>query len=140
MASPSMRRINRLNLMIGGVLVIGSAITQPRELALGVVVGVVLTCVNFFVLARLIARWTADAAKGVAGPASYLMMPKMIGLMIVIVAALKYLPIDPVGFALGFSVFVISIIVETIYANMIPAETPPADPTTRDTNGASTDG
>jgi hypothetical protein len=138
-ASPNMRRITRLNLVLGGILVIVAAITQPRDIALGVAVGVALTCVNFFVLARLIARWTADAAKGVAGPASYLMMPKMIGLMIAIVAALKYLPIDPAGFALGFSVFVISIVIETIYSNMIPAEPPPADPNSG-TNGASTDG
>ena len=129
-----------MNLVLGGIFVIVAAITQPRDVALGVAVGVALTCVNFFVLARLIARWTTDAAVGKMGPASFLMMPKMAGLMLAVVAALKFLPIDAAGFAFGFSVFVISIVVEAIYSNMIPAETPPDNPNTRDTNGASTDG
>jgi len=120
-ASPSMRRITRLNLVLGGVLVIGAALTQPKDVALGVAVGVALTIVNFFVLSRLIARWTSDAAAGNHGKsASMLMMPKMVVLLLAVVAALEFLPIDAAGFALGYSVFVLSITLEAIYSNMIP--------------------
>ena len=130
MASPSIRRIMRLNLVIGAVLVIGGAITQPRDMALGIAVGVALTCLNFFVLSRIVTRWTADAAAGHrVSSAGFLMMPKMAGLMLAIVAALKFLPIDAMGFAIGFSTFVLSIMIEAIYSNMIPRN-----------DGAETDG
>ena len=127
MASPSMRRIVRMNYILGGLSIIGAALTQSREVALGVAVGVVLTIANFFVLSRLITKWTADAAKGVAGSASYLMMPKMIVLMLAIVAAFKFLPIDPMGFAFGYSIFVLSIMIEAIYSNVILSEKANAD-------------
>jgi hypothetical protein len=142
-----MRRITRMNYFLGGALVIGGALTQPRDVALGLAVGVALTCVNFFVLARLIGRWTSDAAKGThSGSASMLMMPKMIILMLAVVAALEFLPIDAAAFAIGYSTFVLSIMIEAVYANMVPAPEPGDDPTPTDTtgttgtNGASTDG
>lgn len=147
MGSPSMRRINRMNYVLGGVLVIGGALTQPRDVALGLAVGVGLTCVNFFVLSRLIGRWTSDAAKGThSGSASMLMMPKMIILMLAVVAALEFLPIDAAAFAIGYSTFVLSIMIEAVYVNLVPP--PPIDPGasptdttgTTGTNGASTDG
>lgn len=138
-ASPSLRRITRMNLALGGVLVIAGALTQPKPMALGVAVGVALTCLNFFVLARLVKRWTADAARGGTKPSSssYLMMPKMVILMLAVVAALEFLPIDPIGFVVGYSTFVLSIMIEAVYSNMIP---PPADTTDTTGTGASTDG
>ena len=121
MASPSLRRITRNNLVLGGVLTIGGAITQPRDMALGIAVGVALTCLNFFVLSRIVTRWTADAAAGHrVSSASFLMMPKMAGLMFAVVLALKFLPIDAMGFAIGYSTFVLSIMIEAVYSNMIP--------------------
>ena len=51
MASPSILRIERLNYGIGAVLAIASLFTQSRAIALGICVGVALTCVNFYVLA-----------------------------------------------------------------------------------------
>ncbi len=121
MASPSILRIERWNYGIGGVLVIAAALTQPRDIALGVAVGVALTCLNFFVLRRLITRWTKDAAAGKAGSAQILMMPKMLGLMAAVILALKFLPIDAVAFTVGFSIFMISIVVETFYSAFRPA-------------------
>ncbi|MBA3541170.1 MAG: ATP synthase subunit I [Deltaproteobacteria bacterium] len=120
-----MRRITRMNFLLGGVLIIGAALTQPRDVALGIAVGVALTCVNFLVLSGLIGRWTSDAAKGThSGSASMLMMPKMILLMLAVVAALEFLPIDAAGFAIGYSTFVLSIMIEAVYANLAPEPEP----------------
>ncbi|MCX5743905.1 MAG: ATP synthase subunit I [Proteobacteria bacterium] len=130
-AMASMRRISRMNFILGGVLVIGAAVSQPQDVALGVAVGVALTIANFFVLSRLIGRWTSDAARGAVGKAPMLMMPKMIVLMLAVVAALKFLPIDAASFAIGYSVFILSILIEAVYSNMIPPEKTPDD-----TNGA----
>lgn len=111
-----LRRISRMNLAIGGILVIAAALTQSREIALGVLVGVVLTCANFFVLAALVRKWTAESAKGMPMRSGVLVMPKMMGLMLAVILALEFLPIDPAAFAVGYSTFVVSIMIEAVYS------------------------
>ncbi len=122
----SMQRIERLNLGIGGVLIILAALLRPRSEALGVAVGVVLTSINFALLRRIVTRWTGDAAAGRPSSHSLLMLPKMIGLMGAVVLALWLLPISAPAFALGFSVFIVSIVAEAIYSTVAaPADLPP---------------
>lgn len=118
MSSPSILRIERINYALGGVLVIAAALTQSREVALGVAVGVALTCLNFNVLRRLVNKWTADAAQGRTGAAPMLMMPKMVGLMVAVGLAIWLLPIDPIAFTVGYSIFIISIVIDTTYSGM----------------------
>ena len=108
------RRVERLNYVLGGGLVIASALTQTRDIALGIAVGVTLTCLNFFFLRRLVTRWTRDAARGVSSAAATLMVPKMIALMAAVVLSLAFLPISAVAFAIGYSVFVASIFIEAV--------------------------
>jgi hypothetical protein len=115
-ANPSIRRIEQLNYLIGGIVILLAALTQPRDRALGVAVGVALTCVNFFVLRRLIAKWTAEAAVGKTGHSAILMLPKMLLLMGAVVGALALLPIDAIAFTAGYSIFILSIVVETTHA------------------------
>jgi hypothetical protein len=133
--SPSLLRIERLNYAIGGIAVVIAALTQPRENALGVAVGVALTCLNFFVLRRLVARWSADAKAGKLANSQLLMLPKMIGLMALVVGALALLPIDAAAFTIGYSIFILSIVIETFYASLrAPApETP--QPSEHDPHG-----
>jgi hypothetical protein len=116
MATPSILRIERINYAIGGVLVIAAALTQSQPVALGIAVGVLLTCLNFFVLRRLVTRWTRDAARGQTGSAPLLMLPKMVGLMGAVAVAILLLPIDPIAFTVGYSIFIISIVIDTSYA------------------------
>jgi hypothetical protein len=116
MAAPSLLRIERINYALGGVLVIIAALTQPQPIALGFAVGVLLTCVNFFVLRRLVTRWTRDAARGKTGSAPLLMLPKMVGLMGAVAVAILLLPIDPIAFTIGYSIFILSIVIDTSYA------------------------
>jgi hypothetical protein len=132
MTSPNLRRITRLNYAIGGILIIASAITQPREIALGVLVGVILTCVNFAIVSALVRKWTSEAAKGMPMRSGMLVLPKMIGLMLAVVGALELLPIDAGAFAIGFSTFILSIMIEAVYS--VFAHDGDAS------NGASTDG
>ena len=116
MASPSILRIERINYALGGVLVIAAALTQAQPIALGVAVGVLLTCINFFVLRRLVTKWTRDAAQGKTGSAPLLMLPKMVGLMGAVAVAILLLPIDPIAFTVGYSIFIISIVIDTTYS------------------------
>ena len=118
---PSIRRIERLNYALGGVLVLVGALTQPRDIALGIAVGVALTCANFFVLRKLVYRWTAEAARGGGGGNSaFLMLPKMVLLMGAVAASLIFLPIDPLAFTAGYSTFIVSIIIDSIYSALRP--------------------
>ncbi len=117
MGRPTIRNIERLNYMIAGIATIIAAVTQTRAFALGVAVGGGLTCLNFFVLRKLIAKWTADAAKGRGSNASYLMLPKMAGLMGAVAVAILVLPLDPIAFVIGYSIFIVSIVIETAYAS-----------------------
>jgi len=120
MASPSIQRIERLNYAIGAVVIAVAALTQARSIALGLTVGVILTCANFFVLRKLVVKWTSDAAAGRTGSAPLLMLPKMIGLMGAVAVAVLLLPIDVVAFTIGYSIFLISIIAETTYSALRP--------------------
>jgi len=118
----SLRRIKRLNYLLGGVLVIAAAVTQPQAHALGVAVGVALTCFNFFLLDRLITKYTNDVAAGrPSSNSAMLMIPKMMGLMGLVVFCLAVLPISGLGFVVGYSVFVGSIFVEIFLSAILPS-------------------
>jgi hypothetical protein len=125
-------RIERLNYALGGVLVIAAAVTQTQRIALGVAVGVALTCLNFFVLRKLVYKWTSDAAKGKTGAAPYLMLPKMVGLMGAVALAILFLPIDPIAFAIGYSLFIVSIVLDTTFAAFRPSGDTPTSSTEHD--------
>jgi len=133
-AAPSLLRIERLNYALGGLLVIAAALTQTRPIALGVAVGVALTCANFYVLRRLVNKWTSDAAQGKSGNAPLLMLPKMVGLMGAVAIAILVLPIDPIAFTIGYSLFIVSIIIDTTYSALKSGAepTPPTEPNGND--------
>jgi hypothetical protein len=121
----NLQRVERLNYLLGGILVIAAALTQPRSMALGIAVGVALTCLNFFLLRKLVAKWTDEAAKGISSTSALLVLPKMIGLMGAVVLCLWLLPIQGIGFAIGYSVFVVSIFVEIILSAVLPGPSAP---------------
>jgi len=116
MATPSIARIERLNYVIGGIGVIAGALTQPKPIALGLAVGIALTCANFYVLRRLVTKWTAEAAAGRPPRGQALLLPKMMGLMAAVALSIIFLPIDPIAFVIGYSIFIASIVIDTTYA------------------------
>jgi hypothetical protein len=120
-ASPSILRIERLNYGIGAALVAAAALTQPRDIALGLSCGVALTCLNFFILRKLVVKWTSDAAAGRSGNAPLLMLPKMVGLMGAVALVILFLPVNVVAFVIGYSIFIVSIVVETTYSALRPS-------------------
>jgi hypothetical protein len=123
-AKPSILRIERLNYGLGAVVAVAGFITQPSRVALGLAIGCALTCANFFVLRKLVVKWTTDAARGETGPAPYLMLPKMVALMGAVAVAILLLPIDAVAFVIGYSIFLVSILIESLYAAVSPTPMP----------------
>jgi hypothetical protein len=125
-ASPSILRIERLNYGISAVALVAALVTQQSRLVtLGLAIGAGLTCLNFYVLRRLIVKWTTEAAAGKGGNASLLMLPKMVGLMGAVAVSVLFLEIDIVAFAMGYSIFILSIVIETSYTALRPAAADP---------------
>jgi hypothetical protein len=121
MGSPSILRIERINYVLAAACVVVALVTQDRSAVLGVTLGAALTCLNFYVLRRLVVKWTADAAAG-RGRSAVLMLPKMVGLMAAVALIVLFLPIDVVAFTIGYSIFIVSIVAETLYTGMRPSD------------------
>ena len=126
MASPSIHRIERLNYALAIIVTLVGLLTQKQPVVLGLMVGSGLTCLNFFVLRKLVVKWTTDAKNGKGGgTASMLMLPKMVLLMGAVTVAMLLLPIDVIAFTIGYSIFIVSIIVEATHAAL---RTPDPEP------------
>lgn len=121
----SLVRIERLNYALGGLVIIAAALTQPRSIALGATVGIALTCANFAMVRRLVFRATTDAANGMSGNRMLLVLPKMTFLMVAVVLSLWLLPINAAAFAAGYSIFIVSILVESVHTALRPPTDPP---------------
>ena len=113
---PSIQRIERFNYIISAIAVLIALLTKTKSVVLGLSTGAALTCANFFVLRKLITKWTTEAAQGKKGNSAVLMLPKMIALMGLVAVAVLLLPINVIAFAAGYSIFIVSILVESIYS------------------------
>ncbi len=108
----TVRLVERLNYLFGGLLIIASVFVATQKQALGVAVGVALTCLNFAVLRGLVYKWTKAVQAGEpSGGKAFLVMPKMIGMMAAVVVVILFLPVDGVAFLIGYSIFFPSIVV-----------------------------
>ncbi|HTE52364.1 MAG TPA: ATP synthase subunit I [Kofleriaceae bacterium] len=111
----SLSRIERMNYILGGALVAVTAGIGTGAQVLGALVGVLLCAVNFSVVRRLVEKMMRSARGEKEGRASaFLMAPKLLVLMGAAAAAVVFLPISAIMLAVGFSVFLVSIGVETV--------------------------
>ena len=128
MTTQGIQRIERFNYVLGGIAIIIAALAATQKQALGVAIGVVLTCLNFAALRWLVFRWTAAVKAGDERGSNriYLILPKMIGMMGAVAIVMFFLPIDAVGFVIGYSVFIPSIVFGATYDALAPAPPEPA--------------
>src|SRR5690606_357503 len=99
----SLHRIERMNYVLGGILVAATGVLGTGEQLLGALVGVVLSAVNFSLARRLVERMLV-AAQGGAGAAGgrasgVALLPKMAAVMGATAAALVFLPISAIMLA-----------------------------------------
>ena len=121
MASPSILRIERINYVFAAATVLVALILQqPKSIVVGLMAGGALTCLNFFVLRKLVVKWTAEAASGKGGNASLLVLPKMIFLMGAVAVCVLLLPLDVIAFTIGYSIFIVSIVIDATYSALRP--------------------
>ena len=108
----TVRLVERLNYAFGGLLIIGSVFVATQKQALGLAIGVVLTCLNFAVLRGLVYKWTKAVQDGEpSGGKAFLVMPKMLGMMAAVIVVILFLPVDAIAFLIGYSIFFPSIVV-----------------------------
>jgi ATP synthase I subunit len=110
----SLSRIERMNYILGGVLVAAAGVLGTRDQVLGALVGVLLCSVNFSLVVRIVEKMTSAATGGQSKVSGLWLAPKLLALMSAAALALFLLPISAVMLAAGFSVFLLSIGVETV--------------------------
>jgi hypothetical protein len=106
-------RIERINYVLTAIAIAVGAVVLGRPYALGLGVGALVGSVNFSLIRRLVDRWM-QSAESRRGAVALLFVPKMMALMAVVVLLLYLLPMSPVFFTIGFSLFLVSIAVETV--------------------------
>jgi len=105
--------MERWNGLFAGVLILLSAIFFSTRVTIGVAAGAALACLNFSSVRRLV-----QASLRTDGPRRAMLQLLLIGkmgiLFVLVFLAIRFLPLDPAGLAVGISVFLISIAVESI--------------------------
>jgi hypothetical protein len=109
----ALARIERLNYLLATVAVAIAALLFARADLVGVTMGAAIGCANFTMIRRLVGRWMRSAADQ-RNTTALLFLPKMMVLIAVVFVVIRYVPMNPVAFAIGFSVFLVSIAVETV--------------------------
>jgi len=103
-------RIERINLILAALLTgLAGAIWGVRG-AVAAGVGALLACADFWLLVRIGSRLVASARAGSPSRAlSFLLIGKTMALFALVFIAIAVVHLDAIPFALGFSVFVVSI-------------------------------
>ena len=113
MGPNAMRRIERWNAVIAAFLILAAVVFASGPMALGIAVGAILAVVDFAGIRLLVG--VSLRRQGMQRAALQLaLIAKMGVLFFLVFLALRYLPISPVGLAIGLSVFLFSIAAESI--------------------------
>lgn len=109
-ASLSINAMQTGTFITGSVLVMGSLVFRSLPITLGVLAGGLLAGINFVVLQKVVVKITAETSQNKAIPAALALM-KFILLAVAIYIALSSKYIDPIGFVVGLSSVVITLVV-----------------------------
>ena len=127
MTPAALSRIERLNYLLGGVLVAAAALFLPAEQALGILVGAAIGSLNFSMIRRIVSSWLTHTADGGNGASGFFLIPKMGALIAAVFLAMRFLPISPAFLAIGFSIFLLSIAIEMARYLTNPPDDPDAE-------------
>jgi hypothetical protein len=116
-----LKKIERLNWVMGALAVAAAVVFFSRGVVLGVALGALLTCVNFWSIRVLAARiLRSQGARRTT--LSLLLLGKMLLLFAVVFLAMLFLPISIPGLAAGLSVFLISVGIESMRHALRPGQ------------------
>jgi hypothetical protein len=123
MGPSELKKIERWNGLLAAVLILSSVVLFSGSFALGVTVGALLAVINFRGI-RFLVEASLRRQGGKRAALQLLLIAKMGILFALVVLAIHFLPISPVGLAVGLSVFLLSIAVESVRSalGMSPAD------------------
>jgi hypothetical protein len=113
MDAASLTRIEKTHYVLGAALVAVVAVLGTGPQALGAAVGAALSALNFTVIRGILQRMMA-APPGERSKPMLVLIPKMAALMLAVALAIYFLPLSAAMLAVGFSIFLISIAIETV--------------------------
>lgn len=116
---PVLARIERANLILAVAVTCIAGIVWGTAGTLGAGAGALIACADFFVLGRLGARAVAQVREG-GSPwgLGLALIGKMTALFAVVFVAIRVIRLSVLPFALGFSVFVVSILMVSFSAGI----------------------
>ena len=116
-------RIERTNLIIAALLTALAGVVWGARGAIAAGAGATLACADFWLLVRIGARLVASARDGNPSRGlSFLLIGKTMALFALVYVAIGVLHLDAIPFALGFSVFVVSIMMLGLQATATKRE------------------
>lgn len=119
MGPKELTRISRMTAVLGAAMCLGAVLLFSPAVALGVTVGAALAAANLFSVRYLVtASLRKDGLKRAA--LQLLLMGKMGLLFVMVFLAIRFLPINPIALAVGMSVFLVAIAVESLRFSMSP--------------------
>lgn len=102
-----------MNGLFAAILILGAALLFDRPVVIGVAVGALLAVGNFIGIRRIVLA--SLRREGMQRAVLQLLLIAKMGLLFVLVfLAIRYLPLHPVALAVGMSVFLMSIAVESL--------------------------
>jgi len=103
-------RIERINLILAALLTALAGALWGGRCAIAAAVGALLACADFSLLVRIGSRLVASARTGSPSRGLvFLLLGKTMALFALVFIAIAVIHLDAAAFALGFSVFVVSI-------------------------------
>ena len=116
-------RIERINLILAVLITCLAGFLWGARGALAAGVGAALACADFWLLVRIGARLVASAREGNPSRGlSALLLGKTVALFALVFIAIAVVHLEAIPFALGFSVFVVSIMMLGLRATMTEKE------------------
>ena len=116
-------RIERINLILAALLTALAGALWGARGAVAAGAGALLACADFWLLVRIGARLVAGARAGNPSRGlAFLLIGKTMALFALVFIAIAVVHLDAVAFALGFSVFVVSIMMLGLQATTAKRE------------------
>ena len=111
MESKHLRAVERFNLVIAGVVCLGSLVFWQRAIALGAFLGAGLAVVNFWAIRRVSEAGLKTKSERKRLVLISFLLAKMGALIALVYLAVRFLPINVVAFMVGLSTFLVSIMI-----------------------------
>ena len=112
MTTDPLSKISRANLVLGVTITAVAGLVWGLPGTLGAGVGAALACLNFWAIGRLGRRAVSRVESGVRGGAALAagLLLKMTALFVMVWVAVRVIKLPALPFAMGMSVFVVSIL------------------------------